>query len=62
MADRPRTGTTVITKTSNHIAENRSAAVQAPCCREMITGSALAARSASCQPLTPRNQPIRSRL
>ena len=62
MADRPRTGTTVTTNTNTHAAETSSAAVHAPCCKETITGRALAASSASCQPLTPKNQPIRSRL
>ena len=62
VADRPRTGATVTTSTSAHAAVNSRAGRHAPCWTAQNTGITLTARTASCHPDRPKNQPILSRL
>ena len=60
VADRPRTGTTVTTVTDVLISMNMPADVHACCWIAHSTGAVDRAITPACQPVRPRNQPMRA--
>ena len=61
VAERPRTGTTVIASTNSQTRANRNAENQAPRLIAQNAGRLASARNISWPPESPKNQPIRSR-
>lgn len=61
VAERPRTGTTVIASMNSQTSANRSAENQALRLIAQNAGRLASARNTSWPPESPKNQPIRSR-